>query len=62
MYKGSRDIESVKTYISDMLYQHGLKVEMDSIQESEKTQEPDVVHSDMFADPNKDAIVRKVVY
>ena len=62
MYKGSRDIESVKTYISDMLYQHGLKVVMDSAQESEKTQEPDVVHSDIFADPNKDAIVRKVVY
>ena len=61
MYKGSRDIESVKTYINDMLHQHGLRVEMDTnVQESETTQEsPEIVHSDMFADPDEDAVVRK---
>ncbi|CAB4032744.1 thioredoxin domain-containing 5-like [Paramuricea clavata] len=63
-YKGSRDIEAVKTYISDMLYQRGLRV--DSARESEKIKEPPInpdepvhVQQDMIVDfdSDEDAIV-----
>lgn len=63
-YKGSRDIEAVKTYINDMLYQRGLGV--DSARESEKIKEPPInpdepvhVQQDMLInfDSDEDAIV-----